>query len=72
MYYVYQLFRESQVAYVGCTVHPGRCFDQHTARGREFDHLRVISSHEKRWEAMLAAQALLEGPLRLRASNGPR
>ncbi len=60
MYYVYQLLRESLVVYVGCTVHPGRCFDQHTSRNREFDHLRVISAHEKRWEAVLRAQALLE------------
>ena len=59
MYYVYELIRNAQVVYVGCTPHPGRCFDQHTARNREFDHLRVISSHEKRWEAVMRAQTLL-------------
>jgi len=64
MYYVYQLMRNTQVMYVGCSPHPGRCFDQHTARNREFDYLKVVSSHEKRWEAVLRAQALLEaGPL---------
>lgn len=72
MYYVYELIRNAQVVYVGCTIHPGRCFDQHTVRNREFDYLRVISSHEKRWEAVLRAQHLLEACPLFPAYQPPR